>query len=91
MQLFRVLGDRKRLSVVLYLCRRGELHVSELCELLEQSQPAVSHHLSLMREAGLIDRRRDGKHNYYSLRPSPSCDLLKSMIGLLNGEPKPTS
>jgi ArsR family transcriptional regulator len=51
----------------MYLYREGELHVSALCERLQQSQPAVSHHLALLRTAGLIGCRRDGKHNFYSI------------------------
>jgi ArsR family transcriptional regulator len=37
---------------------------------LKQSQPAVSHHLALLRLAGLIEMRRDGKHNFYRLIPA---------------------
>ncbi len=51
----------------------------KLCQVLEQSQPAVSHHLALLRIAGLIDRRRDGKHNYYRLLP----DRFAELIGMI--------
>lgn len=67
-QLFKLLSDETRLRVLMYLYREAELHVSALCERLQQSQPAVSHHLALLREAGLIGCRRDGKHNFYSIR-----------------------
>src|SRR6185436_2090100 len=67
-QMFKLLSDETRLRVLMYLYREGELHVSALCERLQQSQPAVSHHLALLREAGLIGCRRDGKHNFYSIR-----------------------
>lgn len=66
-QMFKLLSDETRLRVLMYLYREGELHVSALCERLQQSQPAVSHHLALLRSAGLIGCRRDGKHNYYSI------------------------
>lgn len=66
-QLFKLLSDETRLRVLMYLYRENELHVSALCERLQQSQPAVSHHLALLREAGLIGCRRDGKHNFYSI------------------------
>ena len=66
-QIFKLLSDETRLRVLMYLYREGELHVSALCERLQQSQPAVSHHLALLRVAGLIGCRRDGKHNFYSL------------------------
>src|SRR5947209_2069128 len=64
---FKMLADRSRLTIVLALAQDGELHVSALCDLLGQSQPAVSHHLTLMRMAGLVGYRRDGKHNFYHL------------------------
>ena len=67
-QMFKLLSDETRLRVLMYLYREDELHVSALCERLQQSQPAVSHHLALLREAGLIGCRRDGKHNFYSIR-----------------------
>lgn len=67
-QVFKLLSDETRLRVLLYLAREGELHVTALCDKLGQSQPAVSHHLALLRVAGLIEARRDGKHNYYSVR-----------------------
>jgi ArsR family transcriptional regulator len=47
-----------------------------LCNLLGQSQPAVSHHLALLRVAGLIEPRRAGKHNYYRILPQRFQDLL---------------
>lgn len=67
-QVFKLLADETRLKILMYLLREQELHVSALCERLNQSQPAVSHHLALLRVAGLIQPRRDGKHNYYSVR-----------------------
>jgi ArsR family transcriptional regulator len=67
-QVFKLLSDETRLRILMYLLREGELHVTALCERLQQSQPAVSHHLALLRVAGLIEPRRDGKHNYYSVR-----------------------
>lgn len=67
-QVFKLLADETRLKILLSLQREGELHVSALCDRLDQSQPAVSHHLALLRDAGLIRPRRDGKHNYYSVR-----------------------
>ncbi len=67
-QIFKLLSDETRLRILMYLLRHGELHVSALCEKLGQSQPAVSHHLALLRVAGVIEPRRDGKHNFYSVR-----------------------
>ena len=57
-----------------------ELHVSALCERLHQSQPAVSHHLALLREAGLIEPRRDGKHNFYSVKKTRFHHLIQQLF-----------
>ena len=64
------------------------LHVSALCELLGQSQPAVSHHLSLMRMTGLVGYRRDGKHNFYHLRSELIRDLLEQFFADSGNGPK---
>jgi DNA-binding transcriptional ArsR family regulator len=60
------LSDPTRLQVILMLSE-GERHVGSLCSELNQSQPAVSHHLALLRHGGVIVPRRDGKNNYYTL------------------------
>lgn len=75
-KLCKLLADETRLRILHYLTQSHELHVRALCELLGESQPAVSHHLALMRVAGLIDRRREGKHNYYSLQTDRFTGLL---------------
>lgn len=68
-QLFKLLADETRLRILYFLVQREELNVRTLCELLAQSQPAVSHHLALLRVAGIIECRRDGKHNFYHVVP----------------------
>lgn len=66
---FRLFSDETRVRIVHYLTQCEELNVRTLCELLNQSQPAVSHHLAMLKEEGLVEIRRDGKHNYYRLVP----------------------
>ncbi len=77
---FKLLADSSRLKIVLALAQDGELHVSALCDMLGQSQPAVSHHLTLMRMVGLVGYRRDGKHNYYHLASAHVRDLLEQFF-----------
>ena len=79
-EVFKLLADKSRLKILLALAREGEMHVSALCELLEQSQPAVSHHLTLLRMAGLVGYRRDGKHNYYHLASDHVRDLFEQFF-----------
>ncbi len=66
-QLFKLLADETRLKIIYYLMQQSEMNVRTFCRLLRQSQPAVSHHLALLRSAGVIECRRDGKHNFYRL------------------------
>jgi ArsR family transcriptional regulator len=77
--IFKLLSDETRLRILFYLSQNDELHVRALCEILGQSQPAVSHHLALLREAELIESRREGKHNYYRVVP----ERFQKMIGLV--------
>jgi DNA-binding transcriptional ArsR family regulator len=69
-KLFKLLSDGTRLQIIHFLTGAAELNVGNLCDLLDQSQPAVSHHLALLRDASIVDMRRDGKHNFYRLRRS---------------------
>jgi ArsR family transcriptional regulator len=78
--IFKLLADKSRLKILLALAQDGELHVSALCNLLEQSQPAVSHHLTLLRMRNLVGYRRDGKHNFYRLDSALVSDLLEQFF-----------
>ena len=80
-EVFKLLADKSRLKILLALARDGELHVTALCDLLVQSQPAVSHHLTLLRMAGLVGYRRDGKHNFYRVDSALVRDLLDEFFG----------
>jgi len=82
-RLFKLLSDETRLRILYYLTQQRELHVRALCELLHESQPAVSHHLALLRVAGLIERRREGKHNYYGLKTRQFSTLLDMLFAAM--------
>jgi DNA-binding transcriptional ArsR family regulator len=79
--LLKHVSDPTRLQVILILAE-GERHVGALCEQLNQSQPAVSHHLALLRHGGVISPRRAGKNNFYSLTEVGG-DLAKVVQGLI--------
>lgn len=85
-QVFKLLSDETRLRILMYLARAGELHVTALCDKLQQSQPAVSHHLALLRVAGLIEARRDGKHNFYSVRKQHFHRLMTDVFANLGAD-----
>src|SRR4029077_17781832 len=77
---FGLLADKSRLKILLALADAGEMHVSALCGLLEQSQPAVSHHLTLLRAQKLVGYRREGKHNFYRVDSERVRHLLESFF-----------
>ncbi len=87
-QVFKLLSDETRLRILLYLAQSQELHVTDLCTRLGQSQPAVSHHLALLRVSGLIESRREGKHNFYSVRADHFGELLISLFSSTGEMPK---
>jgi len=83
---FALLADKSRLKILLALAEVGEMHVSALCGLLGQSQPAVSHHLTLLRMKDLVGYRRDGKHNFYRVDSDRVRRLLEQFFAEGNAQ-----
>jgi len=71
---FEVLAEPRR-RMILDLVRDGERSVGELVAGLSASQPAVSKHLRILREAGLVSVRVDEQRRLYRLRPDPLREL----------------
>src|SRR3954469_11377960 len=80
--LLKQVSDPTRLQIILMLSE-GEKHVGALCETLNQSQPATSHHLALLRHGGIIAPRRQGKNNFYSLTEAGEqlASIVKTTVG----------
>lgn len=66
LEFFKAVGDEKRLRI-LGLVSNGAYRVSELAEKLDLTEPTVSHHLSKLREVGLVNLKAKGNSRYYSL------------------------
>ncbi|HWB50878.1 MAG TPA: metalloregulator ArsR/SmtB family transcription factor [Stellaceae bacterium] len=81
----RAVAEPTRLRL-LVLCSRGELTVSELAEILGQSQPRVSRHLKLLCEAGLLDRFREGSWVFYRLSAQGAAGRLARHLVAACGE-----
>lgn len=88
-----VLGDGNRLRILMEL-RRGEQCVCTLTENLAMPQPLLSHHLKVLRKAGLVRGRKDGRWVHYALVPDVLVGLERFLAEVrrdaLNARPVPT-
>lgn len=74
MTAFTVLAEPKR-RLILDLLAQGELPVNELVARLGMSQPLVSKHLRVLREAGLVSSRVDAQRRVYAIEPGPLAEV----------------
>ncbi|MBD5518128.1 MAG: winged helix-turn-helix transcriptional regulator [Lachnospiraceae bacterium] len=74
-EIFKQVSDGSRLRILWFLCHCEEC-VSNIAAAMEMSDPAVSHHLRLLKKSGLIVSRRDGKETYYRLADTDKAGLL---------------
>ena len=84
---FKALGDATRVAIVNRLAGAGEVCVCELVAETELSQPTVSHHLRVLREAGLVESTRRGTWAYYRLVP----EAVGALAQTLGGAPVPAA
>jgi len=76
----KAIADETRQRIMSLICCR-EVCVGDLVdELGDVSQPTVSHHLQILRSAGLVDTRRDGKQIYYTLRQEVIADCCRVIV-----------
>ncbi len=79
---FQQLGDGTRLKILWLLCHSEEC-VCNIAAAVGMSNPAVSHHLRILRHSGLITSRRGGKEVYYTLAKTQEAQLLHQAIDAL--------
>lgn len=83
-QLFKAFADPTRRAIFERLCREGEQTVSVLTARAGVSQPAVSKHLGVLKQAGLVRDRHKGRQTHYSAQPkalAPLIDWTSQMAG----------
>ena len=86
--LFRMLADPTRRSIFERLCLDGEQTVGALTAEAGVSQPAISKHLALLKQAGLVRDRREGRQTHYSAELgalAPLVDWTSRMTGFWQG------
>lgn len=80
---FNMVGDPTRLKICYLLCRHKELSVGEIAELVGVSISAVSHTLRKLKDADIVEDRRDFRHVYYQLKQSPITEMVKGRLETL--------
>lgn len=83
---FRLLGEPVRLQILNLLQAHGELNVQELIEATGQLQANVSKHLRLLRDAGLVSRRKEGLYVYYAISDPSLAGLCLLVCGRLQNQ-----
>jgi ArsR family transcriptional regulator len=78
---FRALADPTRVAIVSRLAAAGECCVCDLTAAFDLAQPTISHHLKVLREAGLVEASRRGTWAYYRLVPEAVTGLRQTLGG----------
>jgi ArsR family transcriptional regulator len=81
-RMLRALSDPTRLEIIEYLSA-GERCVCEIIPAFERSQSTISKHLNILYEAGIVDRRIDGKRTLYRIRNPRIFNLLKEVDAIV--------
>jgi ArsR family transcriptional regulator len=79
---FKALADPTRVAIINCLSAADEVCVCNLTSSFDLSQPTISHHLKILREAGLVEASRRGTWAYYRLVPE-AIDALRGALGPL--------
>ncbi len=86
--LFKALNDPTRRQI-LDLLRAGDLNAGEIAEQFAMSKPSISHHLDLLRQAGLVESTKQGQFISYSLNTTVLDELLGWLLSFQKPEIKP--
>jgi DNA-binding transcriptional ArsR family regulator len=81
-KVFKAMADGTRRSILEHL-REGDLSAGEIAERFSLTRPAISHHLSVLKEAGLAVERRDGQKIFYSLREDSIVEAWNGFLAKL--------
>ena len=86
-RLFQALADPTRLAIVRELAGAPEVCACDFTSCCDVRQPTVSHHLRVLREAGVVETERRGTCIYYRLAPA-AADRLRGLASELSGTPR---
>ncbi|MDQ0484216.1 ArsR/SmtB family transcription factor [Guptibacillus hwajinpoensis] len=78
--IFQALGDTYRQDIIMVLSEHDSLSVNEITERSTLSRPAISHHLKILREVGLVSVEKKGTTRFYSLQLEDGVTTLKKLL-----------
>jgi DNA-binding transcriptional ArsR family regulator len=87
-QMLKLLGNEKRLLILCFLAVRGEMTVSEIVDVVQLSQSALSQHLAKMRADGLVTFRRASQTLHYRVADERALRLLQVLKDIYCGDMK---
>ena len=79
-ELFFALGEMPRQQILMLLTEAQYLNVGQIADLLPLSRPAISHHLKILRQAGLVSTEKRGTENLYRLTVGDGVETLKRFL-----------
>jgi len=80
---FKALADPNRRQIIRYL-KEKSMTAGEIAEKFDISKPSISHHLNILKNAGLVDDKRQGQNIVYSLNTSVFEDVMRMLMDFLN-------
>lgn len=80
---FSVLADENRQQIIVALAKADRLNVSQLDQIMALSRPAISHHLKVLKGAGIVSSEKSGTENYYFLTLGKAVDLMKLLTATI--------
>jgi DNA-binding transcriptional ArsR family regulator len=83
---FNMMIDPNRQQIIVMLCRGNQMTVNEITDQLELSRPAVSHHLKLLLDAGLVVVTKRGTERYYTAHMDDALVLMKELTASLEND-----
>ena len=83
----RALADPTRREILRAL-RQGDLSAGDIAGRFEMTAPSISHHLNVLKDAGLVSALRDGRHIIYSLNSTTLQDLMTELLEFVQGREK---
>ena len=83
--LFVAFGDRYRQEIIMVLGKSENMTVKELAERIQLSRPATSHHIKILKQAGLLGERKEGVRTYYYPTLHDGFTKVKQLIEAADG------